>query len=170
MPKSRSARLHRAAPAVAVAAALAALLAGCSSSGGQGAASNPLPSSSPSISAGPGSLTVVAPSIHLVITDAKITSTSNGGATLSMTVLNSGTATEHLTSVNGPGGWATLSGTQVSAAGILLPVGTSVGIGGTNEPQIALKQAPTASPGGTEQVSVLFALAGQVTLQAVVSH
>jgi hypothetical protein len=168
--QKRAARPVRTLLGVASGVLAAALLAGCSSSGGEKAASNPLPSGSASVSAAPGSLDVVAPQIHLRITDARITATANGGAELSMTVLNAGTATEHLTSVNSPGGWATLSGTQVSAAGIALPVGTSVGIGGSNEPQITLPKAPTAAPGGTEQVTVIFALAGQVHLEAVVAR
>jgi hypothetical protein len=157
--------------AAATAALLGATLAGCSSSGNSGAASNPLPSSSAAISATPGSLSVVAPQVHLMITDAKLASAPGGKSTLGMTVLNSGTTPEHLTSVGIPGkGWATMSGASVNSAGVLLPVGTSVGIGGSGEPQVTLPAAPTAAPGGTEQLTLLFALAGEVKLTAVVVH
>ncbi|GHJ41512.1 hypothetical protein [Streptomyces sp. TS71-3] len=168
----RSVRGNRTRRAITVAAALTALLAGC---GHPTTASVPEPSGT---GPGPrGGTHVAANGVDVRISDAEAHLDRSGSGSLSMTVENSGSVTEHLDMVGTPGGGrGVLSGGSssgngaLSTAGIQLPPGGRTGFGARNGPRIRLTRSHGVTRAGTLPIVLEFAVVGLVRIQAPVTH
>lgn len=156
-------------PALAVSAALFA--AGCSPSGSEASASATAapPSNGPA-----GQLHASANGAVLDITQAVAHLDAKGDGTLSMTVRNSGSVTDHLDFVSVPGGSRGVitggkgdgSG-EMTSAGIQFLPGTSVTFGtGSGDPSVQLRAAH-ATGKHTLPLILQFGVAGLLRIQAM---
>ncbi|MFG1809577.1 hypothetical protein [Streptomyces sp. NPDC049040] len=164
---SRTARLVRAAGAVAVPLVLAA--ACTHSTAGKAAPQD-------GVSAAPGLVVVKVPGVDLSITDAVAHLDASGSGILTMTVRNGNGVPEHLDMVGTPGGGrGVLAGKSgepgsgsMTGGGILFQPGSTVTFAGSG-PSVRLAGVHGVTDERTLPLVLQFGVAGLVHLSAVVS-
>ncbi|WP_329459320.1 hypothetical protein [Streptomyces sp. NBC_01497] len=164
--------LITAATALAAPAVLAACLTGC------GGHSSPDASpAAPTPSGTPGQVEASSNGAVVSVTGAVAHLDHSGDGTLTMTVSNSGTVTDHLDMVGVPGGArGALGGGKnpkgngaMNTAGILILPDGSTTFGSAGGPSVALRHVSGVTSGHTLPVILQFGVAGLVRLQAHVT-
>jgi hypothetical protein len=157
---------------VALPAVLAACLTGCG-----GHSSPDAPSSAPAPSGTPGRVEASSNGAVVTVTEAVAHLNHSGDGTLTMTVSNSGTVTDHLDMVGVPGGSRGILGGgrnpkgngAMNTAGIqILPDGTTT-FGSAGGPVVTLHHVKNVTGRHTLPLILQFGVAGLVRLQARVT-
>ncbi|WP_051839492.1 hypothetical protein [Streptomyces sp. NRRL F-5126] len=168
---ARKTLLARAATAVVLPALLVGGLAGCSGDSSSGASASPSPSGTP------GEVKASNNSSVVTVTGAVAHLDASGDGTLSMTVRNSGTVTDHLDMVGAPGGArGKLTGAKgtkgngaLNTAGIqILPNGSTT-FGSSGGPTVAFHHVKGVTSRHTLPIILQFGVAGLVRMEAHVT-